>query len=253
MSRIRREAYGEDIGQHSWVAVDDLRRDIDGLGLSGSSRLLDLGCGPCGPLTFVMASARCTGTGVELSRAALRIGRARGASLGVGARLELVQADLDAPLPFASRAFDAAMSLDVVLHVRDRLRLFREIAGLLRPAGRVLFTDAGVVTDSVSNDEVKRRSVYGFTRFVPPGWNERLLESAGFGLVETLDRTASVLRNARGRLAAIQAHRAELARVLSAADFERQREYLETVIELSKRGALSRVMYLAEVSGNRLV
>lgn len=247
MSQIRREAYGEDIGQHSWVAADDLRRDIDRLELSSSSRVLDLGCGPCGPLTFVMAAVGCSGTGVELSPAALRLGRARAASLGVSPRLALEQANLDAPLPLIPRRFDAVMSLDVVLHLRDRLRLFHEVARLLRPAGRFLLTDAGVVTGSVSSDEVKRRSLYGFTQFVPPGWNEKMLESAGFRLLETEDRTASVLNNARGRLAAIEAHRAELERVWSSADFEKQRDYLETVIELSGRGALSRVMYLAEV------
>ena len=249
MRRIRREAHGEDIGQHSWVAVDDLRRDIGRLELGRSSRVLDLGCGPCGPLTFAMATAGCLGTGLELSPAALRLGRARARSLGVGARLTLAQADLDAPLPLAPCRFDAAMSLDVILHLRDRGKLFQEAARLLRPAGRLLLTDAGVVTGSISSDEVKRRSLYGFTQFVPSGWNERLLETAGFRLIETEDRTASVLNNGRGRLAAIQAHRAELEELGGAASFEKQRDYLETVIELSGRGALSRVMYLAEVTG----
>ena len=247
MRRIRREAYGEDIGQHSWVGADELRRDTGHLGLTHSSRLLDLGCGPCGPLTFVIASVGCSGTGVELSAAALRLGRARAASLGVEARFTLREADLDAPLPLEPRQFDAAMSLDVILHLRDRLRLFHEVARLLRPAGRFMFTDAGIVTGSLSSEEVKSRSPYGFTQFVAPGWNEGLLELAGFRLIETENRTASMLNNARGRLSAIQAHRAELEKVWSTAGFEKQRDYLETVIELSERGALSRVMFLAEV------
>lgn len=251
MRRIRREAYGEDIGQHSWVAVDDLRRDVGRLGLARPSGLLDLGCGPCGPLTFVLAAAGCSGTGVELSLAALRQGRARAASLGVRALLTLARADLDAPLPFTSRRFDAVMSLDVVLHLRDRLGLFHEVARLLRNAGRFLFTDAGVVTGTVSSDEVKRRSLYGFTQLVAPGRNEELLESAGFRLTEIQDRTASVLNNAKGRLAAIRAYRAELEAVSGTASFERESDYLETVIELSARGALSRLMYLAEVPGGR--
>jgi hypothetical protein len=45
----------------------------------------------------------------------------------------------------------------------------------------------------------------------------------------------------------IFAHRAELERVTGAAGFESQRDYLETVAELSRRRAVSRVMYLAEV------
>ena len=75
MRQIRCEAYGEDIGQHSWVGADELRGDIDRLKLSPSSRLVDLGCGPCGPLTFVLATVGCPGTGVEVSPSALRVGR----------------------------------------------------------------------------------------------------------------------------------------------------------------------------------
>ena len=49
MRQLRREAYGEDIGQHSWVSADELRRDAQRLGLCATSRLLDLGDGDCGP------------------------------------------------------------------------------------------------------------------------------------------------------------------------------------------------------------
>ena len=247
MRQIRREAYGEDIGQHSWVGADEVRADIERLKLSPSSRFVDLGCGPCGPLTFVLATVGCPGTGVELSPSALRVGRARAISLGVVALLSVEETDLNEPLPFEPRSFDAGMSLDVVLHLRDRLKLFHEVAKLIRPGGRFLFTDAGVVTGSVSNEEVRKRSVHGYTQFVAMGWNERLLESAGFRLIETENRTMSLLKNATGRLAAMKTHRAELERVSGAADFARQQDYLETVVGLSRRGAVSRVMYLAEV------
>ncbi len=251
MRQIRREAYDEDIGQHSWVDAGEMRVDIDRLALSPASRFVDLGCGPCGPLTFVLAAVGCPGTGVELSPSALRVGRARAVSLGVDALLSVREADLNEPLPFAPGSFDAAMSLDVVLHLRDRLRFFHEVARLLRPGGRFLFTDAGVVTGAVSNEEVRKRSVHGYTQFVAAGWNEGLLESAEFRLLETKDRTPSVLENAGGRLAAMQAHRAELEGVSGAAEFESQQCYLETVVELSRRGAVSRVMYLAETHSRR--
>jgi hypothetical protein len=84
-------------------------------------------------------------------------------------------------------------------------------------------------------------------RFVAAGWNEALLASAGFELIETENRTMNVLKNASGRLMAMQAHRAELEQVSSPAAFERQQDYLQAVVDLSRRGAVSRVMYLAEV------
>ncbi len=247
MRQLRADAYGEDIGQHSWVTAAELRSDLTRLQLSPSSRLVDLGCGPCGPLTFILSSVGCRATGTELSAAALRAGCARAAAMGVDHLLSVQEADLNEPVPFPNHSFDAAMALDVVLHVRDRAAMFREVARIVSVGRRFLFTDAGVVTGSISDDEVMRRSVHGSTQFSAPGFNERLLEETGFRLLEVEDRTAGALTNARGRLAARSAHRTQLERLEGASEFERQQRYLETVVEISRRGAVSRMMYLAEL------
>ena len=246
MRQVRSEAYGEDIGQHSWVLAEELRRDMPRLALSVSSQFLDLGCGACGPLTFVLGSVRCPGTGTDMSTSALAAGRIRAASLGLESLMTVREADLNDPLPFAAGTFHSVMSLDVVLHLRDRSRLFREVARTLVPGGRFLFTDAGVITGSVSDQEVLRRSIHGHTQFVAPGFNEHLLEAVGFRLLETEDRTASVLKSATGRRKARLAHRGELEQLEGRRAFERQQRYLDTVVELSQRGAVSRMMYLAE-------
>ena len=245
MRQIRREAYGEDIGQHSWVSADEIRGDIARLQLVPTSRLIDLGCGPAGPLTFILSLVRCRGTGVEVSDAALRVARLRAKSLGVDSLLSLAQADINDPLPFPAETFDAAISVDVILHMRDRSKFLKEAARVLRPGGRLLFTDAGVLTGAISNDEARRRIVHGYTHFVAPGENEKLIASQGLRLIETEDRTATSLANASGRLAALQAHRGELEPQLGTG-LASQIDYLETVAELARRRALSRIMYLSE-------
>ncbi len=247
MRQLRLKAYGEDIGQHSWVSADELRRDAQRLRLSASSRLLDLGSGPCGPLTFLLATVGCTGVGLDLSPSAVQVGYLRATALGVQERFSAHVADLNDPFSVELGAFDAVLAVDVVLHLRDRQALFREVTKLLRPGGRFLFTDAGVITGAVSNDEIHRRSLHGYTQFVPIGWNERLLDTVGLRLLESEDRTASVLRNASGKLAAMRNHREELERLSGVTSFQSQNEYLTTVAELARRGALSRIMYLTEV------
>jgi len=246
MQQVRREAYGEDIGQHSWVTADELRSDIERLLLTASSRLLDVGCGPCGPLVFAVRSTGCTGTGVDVSESALVSGSARARASGVQERIKLLEADLNRPLPFENRSFDAVISLDVVLHLGDRKALLVEAARVLAPAGKFLFTDAGVISGSISNEEISRRSTNGYTQFVPPGFNEALLRATGFRLIGREDRTASVLLTASGRLRAMGAHRAAVEEMEGEKAFARQQRYLETVVELSERGALARVMYFAE-------
>jgi hypothetical protein len=73
-----------------------------------------------------------------------------------------------------------------------------------------------------------------------------LLERAGLRLIEQADGTAGLLRNATGRRDARLAHRAELEQVEGNAAFETHQQYLETVISLGERGAMSRRIYLAE-------
>jgi len=244
--QVRAEAYGRDIGQHSWVTAEELAEDVERLKLARGSRLLDLGCGPAGPLTFVVGLTDCRGSGVDLSASALASGRARAAALGLEGRVDLRAADLDAPLPFGDGAFDAVISIDAILHARDRVAVFREVARVLAPGSRFLYTDGAVVTGSLSDDEMRLRAVHGHMYFTAPGHNERTLERAGLQLIETRDRTQSLLRNASGRLAARLAHRKALEEREGSAAFERQRRYLEAVVELSRREAVSRLMFLAE-------
>jgi cyclopropane fatty-acyl-phospholipid synthase-like methyltransferase len=246
MRQVRAEAYGEDIGQHSWVGTDELREDSHRLGLGPTSRLLDLGSGPCGPLTFLIAYSGCSGVGLELSASAIEVGRSRAAMLNVATRFSAQVADLNVPLPRDLGLFHAVLAIDVVLHLLDREALFREVAAALTPGGRFLVTDAGIITGAISSEEIRVRSVHGYTQFVPAGWNEARLEAAGFRLLDYENRTASVVRNAQGRLRALQNHRHELHQLTGVASFDRQIEYVSTVEALAARGALSRFMYLAE-------
>ena len=124
--------------------------------------------------------------------------------------------------------------------------LFGEIARVLVPGGRFVFTDAGVITGAVSNEEIRLRSLHGHTQFVSPGFNERMLARAGLRLLDQVDRTGSLLEVSSRRQAVRLAHRAELESQEGVEGFDRQQRYLETVCALSRRKAVARVMYVAE-------
>ena len=123
--------------------------------------------------------------------------------------------------------------------------LLGEVGRVLVPGGRFLFTDAGVMMGAISDEEALRRSLHAQVQFHPPGFNESLLEAAGLRLIATEDRTSSLMKLAESRRVARLAHQAELEK-LEGAEFELHQRYLETVHEISRRGAVSRVMYLTE-------
>jgi cyclopropane fatty-acyl-phospholipid synthase-like methyltransferase len=247
--RMRREIYGKDIGQHSWVDSQELEHDMGRLQLSSASRLLDLGCGPGGLLSFVVGLTGCRGTGLDLSAAAINCAVTRNASLGLTDCVTLQVADLDEPLPLGRHSFEAVMSLDVILHLRNRSQAFAEVARVLVPGGRFLFTDAAVITGPVSDDEIRLRSVHGYTQFVPPMFNEQTLEQAGLRVLATIDRTASLRAIAARRQATRLAHRTELERIEGPEAFDRHQRYLDCVRALARRGAIARMMYVAESLG----
>ncbi|HET7467200.1 MAG TPA: class I SAM-dependent methyltransferase [Candidatus Dormibacteraeota bacterium] len=245
--KLRHEAHGEDdVGQQSWVMVSELRESMSLLRLSAHSSILDLGCGAAGPLTFMVESAGCRGVGIDVSPAAIQSGRARAEALGVAGQVSLEQADLNSELSFDNHSFDAAISIDVVLHVRDRAQLFGEVARILTPAGRFWLTDAAVLVGPISNQDVSVRFPLGYSNIVPAGFNERALEAAGMQVVAVDDRTPALIARARARLAARIAHREEVELAEGHDGFEAQGAYLEAVAALAERGALARFSYIAE-------
>jgi SAM-dependent methyltransferase len=88
------------------------------------TRLLDVGCG-----SAWLGDHFESYTGVDVSPEAIDAGRARG--------LEVLQANVDEPLPFEDGSFDGVVLKDVLEHVGDPAALVREVARVLRPDGRV--------------------------------------------------------------------------------------------------------------------
>jgi hypothetical protein len=117
---------------------------------------------------------------------------------------------------------------------------------VVRPGGRVLFTDAMVLTGLVSNEELATRSSIGFYLFLPPGVNERLLERAGFTLLEVLDLTEAAAQVALRWHDARARYREALIAREGAANFEGLQRFLLGTHTLSAERRLSRFAYLAE-------
>jgi len=245
-AEVRREAWGEEIGQNSWLTRDELERFIDQLKLDGSSRVLEIGCGSGGPALHLAQSSGCEITGVDLHEDGVANATRMAREAGLDARASFTRADASEPLPFASGSFDALLCVDAVNHLPDRPRVFDEWARVLAPGGRVLFTDPITVTGPLSNEEIAIRASIGYFVFVPPGEDERLLESAGLRPLEIEDATENMAAVAERWLAA-RAERAEALRGIEGEQtFAGQQRFLEVAARLARERRLSRFVYLAE-------
>ena len=242
---VRRETYGEDLGQSSWLTASEWLGFADRLGIDARSKVLEVGSGSGGPAVYLARERGCRITGVDINEHGVRNSAELARTRGVSDRTEFRAVDAGRPLPFPNETFDAVISNDAMCHIRDRETVLRDWHRVLRPGGRALFTDAMVVTGPLSNEELATRSSIGFYLFLPPGENERLLARAGFDLLAVEDVTDNAAQVARRWHDARERQRAALVAREGEANFAGLQRFLLCVHTVSAERRLSRFAYLA--------
>lgn len=244
--KVRSEAFEEDIGQHSWLVAGELREYLDWLSLSATDRVLDFGCGPAGPLTYLVTHSEVTAAGADINAAALSSAQKRIAAMGLSDRIALHDVSGNAGLPFANESFSHVISVDVVMHLPDREESLAELWRVLKPGGGLLFTDACIVNGALSDEDIRIRSHYGLSHFVPEGFNDSALASTGFTLERKEQHSDGLIAICSGRWQAREKYKKELVDEFGEAAFEHEQAYLQKLVELYSEKRLLRYAYLAK-------
>jgi SAM-dependent methyltransferase len=243
---VRRAAFGEDVGQNSWLTVDELERFGSQLQLGSSSRLLDVACGSGGPALHLVRLTGCQVVGVELYDEAVTEGNRSARQAGLETRASFAQADASQTLPFGDGEFDAIVCVDAINHLPDRERVLADWTRVLKPGGRLLFTDPVTITGSLDSNEIAIRTSIGYFLFVPPGENERLLAAAGLNVLAVEDTTADLAVVARRRSDARSERAPALREIEGDEAFEGRQRFFDMVAALASDHRLSRLVYRAE-------
>jgi ubiquinone/menaquinone biosynthesis C-methylase UbiE len=186
---IFRDVYGAEYPEEavplSYVTMTLLRRIARAVAVGAGATIIDLGCGRGGPGLWVARETGASLVGVDLSDVAVEQAAQRAKDFNVEGRARFEVSDLTA-LRFAEGTFDGAMSVDVLWVVADKRAALREVARILKPGARFVFTnwdrdrsqpsmppsladyrpllqETGFTVetyDEVPEDEQKRRAIY---------------------------------------------------------------------------------------------
>jgi SAM-dependent methyltransferase len=113
-AQIRHEAFGEDIGQNSWLTSDEHDRFVGWLDLSQVKTLLDVACGAGGPALRISATTGCSAVGIDIHKQAITTASSLAAQRGLAERAEFRSVDATGPLPFSDASFDAITCIDAI-------------------------------------------------------------------------------------------------------------------------------------------
>ena len=243
--QVRIETYGEDFGQTSWVTTEESKAIPELLHLRPDAFVLEVGCGSGGYALHLAEKAGCRLVGLDINAPGVRNANQLALARGLASQARFEQCDASKNLPFDDNTFDAVFSNDVLCHLPGRPAVLVEMFRVLKPGGRMLFSDALVVGGMVSHEEIATRSSIGFYVYSPPGENERLMERAGFRHIRATDTTDSAARIAKQWHHAREKRKEELVAAEGSVNFEGLQRFLSCVHTLTSEKRLLRYLYFA--------
>lgn len=187
----------DDTDNSSFSAAQDRLTDLLGskLDIRPGQRLLDVGCGIGRPALRLARLLEVDVTGIAVSEWQIEQAEQSARQQDLAERVNFRYADAMA-LPFEDDSFDAALALEVLIHISDVGQALSEISRVVRPGGRL------VVSDIVIAKEMTAQQRETFTSIMPFNWPvpsvrdyHGLLQDTGFQIVESVNCTRHIKRS----------------------------------------------------------
>ncbi|XP_029917783.1 phosphoethanolamine N-methyltransferase 3-like isoform X2 [Myripristis murdjan] len=189
---------------------------VDLLNLRPGQRVLDIGCGIGGGNFYMAKTFGVEVLGLDLSENMVDIAMER----AIAEKLPLVHFEVaDATKrTFPEGSFDVIYSRDTILHIADKLALFKRFHSWLKPGGQLLISDYCCGEKPWTPQfqaYVKQR---GYMLYTPAQYG-KFIEQAGFTNVRAEDRTAQFIQGIKTELERAEAIKDEFIQEFSEEDY----------------------------------
>lgn len=214
------------------------REHVGRLALDASKHVLDVGSGIGGPARYMAFTYGCRVTGTDLTESFVATARDLTARCGLEGLVTFERGNALA-MPFATATFDAAACQYVAMNIPDKGALLREIARVLKPGGRLVFSSV-VARSGAPPYPLPWAREASVSFLIPAEAHRPLFEEAGLSILEWTDET-EILRCASGSPPPPTS--AEMRKLVSGDDFtERSRNFGAGIAD----GSLGSILVVAE-------
>ena len=149
----------EYIGQLDFWSATEIKEFGQLLGFECKSLVLDIGSGLGGPICYLSRTYGCNAIGVDACLQNVEISKERARSLKLEQKISFLFGDI-INFDFESEKFDFIISIDSIVHIRNRKKLLEKCYNWLKPNGKFLIALECVKKDT-PKDLIYRRNKLG--------------------------------------------------------------------------------------------
>lgn len=252
-NEIYREIWGENIHMGVFDGPDDdlpaaMARSNERVaarsGIGADDYVLDVGCGYGATARYLASTYGCRVLATNISERELEWGRQLTGEAGLAGLVAFEWADFH-DLPYAAATFDCYWSQEAFLHAADKALVLGEAHRVLKPGGRLVFTDLLVRAGTSAAD---RERIYDRVKS-PDMWDRpdylAALADAGFAVETQEDWSANVAPSYAWVRTTLERRRAEFEARIGKDAVDRTSTALQFWVDAAEAGKIGWEYFVA--------